>query len=542
MENPDGPMNPDSAANYNAADLAGKLSEDESRKMILESYEKAGVDLPLVSLETVLDREVSEDDARQTGAPRFRKFLNRASSAMANRPMVNRNHGTEEGPDDEYEPPSLSSSYTSNSYVENEASQETRQEMTGLPVTPKRPMNESNMTEDMDQSMEEPVLKIVPDTPESLKNNCHQAFDLCCPKSLLNSSPSPTPTKSTRSSPSDKYVMSNLQLAEGFDDEQRTTDAQPARDVPALMDMEDTSMMDDSYAIEKPVSSSKTGVLGFFKGSRRFRLAVLVCCFLHIVLIALIIAFVTNADNESHEAGISSSDLSQAQAGITSSSSTDASTDFVVSKTLMPDLDLESELDLPQPELESESNSVVAATNSSNSFDNSTVEFNTTVEENSTVEFNITVEEDNIFAEQDNIFQENAAESNEEQPTGANSLLDSCVNSLDVSTECVGAGSELLVFFESCTPRIGDWVAIYDASADPRFLLDEEVVGWLYTCGDRFCEEATEKETLSFTRATERAEVGTYRAHLIREGDGPTFSSIASSSIFRIVTDADVSC
>ena len=51
---------------------ASEAAEQDDRRMILESYEKAGVDLPLVSLETVLDREISEYDARQTGAPRFR--------------------------------------------------------------------------------------------------------------------------------------------------------------------------------------------------------------------------------------------------------------------------------------------------------------------------------------------------------------------------------------------------------------------------------------------------------------------------------------
>merc|ERR1711933_79493 len=107
---------------------------------------------------------------------------------------------------------------------------------------------------------------------------------------------------------------------------------------------------------------------------------------------------------------------------------------------------------------------------------------------------------------------------------------------------CVGEGSELLVYFESCTPRVGDWVAMYESSANPKFLLDSESVGWLYTCGDRFCEEAVEKETLSFTRATGRAGVGTYRFHLIREGEGPLYSSIASSSEFQIVANANTSC
>merc|ERR1719343_1550579 len=122
-------------------------------------------------------------------------------------------------------------------------------------------MNKVNTTEVMEESID-----AISPTPESMKNNCQATFDFCCPKSLTNSYPSPT--RSTRSYPSDKYIMSNLQLAEVFDDEQQGEDVQHARDIPALMDVEE-STIDNSYGkIEKSRSMSKTesyGILSFMR-------------------------------------------------------------------------------------------------------------------------------------------------------------------------------------------------------------------------------------------------------------------------------------
>lgn len=484
-----------------------KLSEDDSRKMILESYERAGVDLPLVSLETILDRKISEDDARQSGAPRFRKFLNKASSAVANR-ALNSNSDFDEVPDDE--PPVLtSSSYTSNSNIQDETPGEEpvqRDEIPESPQTPERALNESNTTKG--------ATDVIPPTPESYKNYCHPTFDFCCPNTPTTSSPA-------KSAASDKYVMSNLQLAEGFDDEHESVNT---RDVPALMDVEG-SVLEGSYTTEKvercdPISKGgNTGIMSIFRGSRRFRFAIMVCCLLHVVLVGLIISFVTNADNESYDIGSTSSTIPQDQTAPIPSSISPA-TDPVTSETLYPD-----------PDLDKSPSSVVGETTVSNAV-------------------NITAAPSVMMTEERVDFEEEPKEQNitiavgeEDQPlVPPDTSPVSCVNSLELSTNCVGEGSELLVYFESCTPRLGDWVAMYESSANPEFLLDSESVGWLYTCGDRFCQEAVEKEVLSFTRATGRVGIGTYRVHLIREGEGPLFPSIASSPEFQIVADADTSC
>lgn len=484
-----------------------KLSEDESRKKILESYEKAGVDLPLVSLETILDRKISEDDARQSGAPRFRKFLNKASSAVANR-ALNSKSDVDEVPDDE--PPVLtSSSYTSNSNIQYETpgvDPVQREEVHEIPQTPERALNDRNSTEGTSD--------VIPPTPESLKNYCHPTFDFCCPNTSTNSSPA-------KSAASDKYVISNLQLAEGFDDEHESLNT---RDVPALMDVEN-SFLEGSCTTEKveqiePFSKGgNKGIMSIFRGSRRFRYAIIVCCLLHVVLVGLIFSFVTNADNESYETGSTSSAISQDQTATIPSSSSIAA-DLVTSETLYHDPDLDKS---PSP--------FVGETTVSSAINITTAPSVTTTEEE--VDFEEEPKEQNTAI----------AVVEEAKPVVIPDTSPvSCVNSLEVSMNCVGEGSELLVYFESCTPRLGDWVAMYESSANPEFLLDSESVGWLYTCGDRFCEEAVEKEVLPFSRATGRAGIGTFRVHLIREGEGPLFSSIASSPEFQIVADADTSC
>ena len=484
-------MNLDTTGQNVAEQGVAKMSEEDSRKLILESYEKAGVDLPLVTLETVLDREIAEDDARQTGAPRFKKFLNKASSAVANR--LQRVESMPRGPDDEVDELSVPSvsSYTSNFKEEYETPPppppETLPALMSVPVpvpVPMQPEDPAENPQTPERSANIPSTTadgaaMIPPTPESGKLDCHPTFDFCCPNKP-NSSPA-------------KYVVSNLQLPEGFEDEQQSVENQEPRDVPALMDT-DVSMMDESsFKVDHSEDDLKgrQGFIGFFRGSRRFRYAVVVCCLLHLILVGLIIAFVMSGDNDGYGTGSSSASIPQGQT-TTAAPSTNNGDGFVTSKTLIPDPDLVEEI----------------FANATDTISNSN---------------NVTVVEEDVI-------------------TAASNSTGSCVDTLEVNMDCLGVDSELFVSFEVCTPQAGDWVAIFDSSADPQSLSDEDAIGWLYTCGDRFCEETVQKENLSFTRAKERAVEGSYRAHLLREGEGTVFSAIASSTEFRIITDANGSC
>ena len=206
------------------ARVNNKLSEDESRKMILESYEKAGVDLPLVTLETVLDREIAEYDDRQKGAPRFRKFLSKASSAIANRKNSYGNDGDENKspenvPDDENmiaSPFGVSSSFAPSTHSsKKELHPQELEEAIPKPQTPSK-----------NDTTAESLPPITTVTPEKTGNNCHPTFDFCCPEGAAQ----PSPNRSVASS--DKYVMSHLQLAEEFQDEHYSVATPGTRDIP----------------------------------------------------------------------------------------------------------------------------------------------------------------------------------------------------------------------------------------------------------------------------------------------------------------------
>ncbi len=432
-------------------------SAEEDRRKILESYEKAGVDLPLVTLETILDREIAEVDDRQSGAPRFRKFLNK----------TNRNDFEEDGPDDELAaPPPPPPSYTANTPAVVPRATNTQPEILRAPdpVTPDTSGFSADIPHTPDRfnvdcgDLAEGAVLVLPNgaalkkdaaaTFEAVKGDCETGFqtalDYCCAKT-----PDSSPTKN--------LPDSKMTLPEGYDDEQ-----QMDGDVPALMDNEESIVEEMSYKIEESPSVSKEeegGLLGYFRGSRRFRVAVGLCCLLNIILIALVIAFVAGRNNNALQADA-------AEASVSTATTVPTEPEVVVIET-----------EAPVVETAAPTETVVVT----------------------------------------------------EPP---------CADSLQVETTCFDDSSELFVSFDICTPEVGDWIAVLEAGADPEAITEADAVGWMFTCGDRFCEEAVAKEVLSFDRAKPKAQMGgSYRAYLMREGEGPLFSAISMSPEFTILND-----
>ena len=438
---------------------ANSQSAEEDRRKILESYEKAGVDLPLVTLETILDREIAEVDERQSGAPRFRNFLNK------NRTFE------EDGPDDELDelaaPPPPPPSYTANTpavmprgepEILRAPDPVTPDTSTEIPQTPDVstdiPPTPDRYNIDCSDLAEGAVL-VLPNakalkkdaaaTFEQVKADCdsgfHSALDYCC-------------AKTPESSPTKKLPASKLALPEGYDDE-----VQMDGDVPALMDNEESIVEEMSYKIEESPSVSKEesgGILGYFRGSRRFRVAVGMCCLLNIILIALIIAFVAGRNKNSLDTNSNAASVPETTAPV--------EPEVVVTETVAPVVETAAPTEAPIPT---------------------------------------------------------------EPP---------CVDSLEVETTCFDDNNELNVSFNICTAEVGDWIAILEADADPEAITEADAVGWMFSCGDRFCEEAVANETLSFDRAKPKAESGgSYRAYLMREGEGPLFSAITMSPEFSIL-------
>ena len=511
--------------------IPSSIVENESRKMILESYEKLGVDLPLVTLETVLDREISADDARQSGAPRFRKFLNKASLAMNNRENSNTSSSTNSSTnnstnkrqdkiaatalsDASFSPPDINGSEDEINLgptagdIDDEAQQHLAMPSTDDTTQHTLPLSSAA------------TVAISKDTA------CHPTFDFCCSKTFATSNNTST-SKSVASD--NKYIMSKMQLPEGFDDEyhHKISLLEEARGSPALMD-EENSMLHTTFTDSNDTPSylskrenSRNGLMGYLRRSRRFRWAMLVCCFLHIILIGLIIAFVKTMDEKTYETGVSMSSSSSSSS--TTLDETAITADLVTSKTLFPDPDLGNEF-LDQEPIEE-------TTGATSSVNTSTDHITTTDE----YEADIAQENTNVQVDPTPTTSTTPTQEPSPDPTP-------CVDSLEVSLNCFGIGSEILIFFESCVPQSGDWVAIYEASEDSQNLYDSDAVGWFYTCGDRVCNQAVSREVLSFTRAINQAGPGMYRAHLLREGNGPSYSSFANSPEFQVVADGGASC
>jgi len=528
----------------------------DSRKMILNSYEQAGVDLPLTQLETILDREVLVDSfgARQSGGgPRFRKLLGRASSAINQRkdkdPImvpddesigdINGDDDDDKFNDDKFDDDEFDDELVCNAAKNSDnnsaVTPDTRTEGQTQPMmpvsnyidVPKTTTTKMNDTYAQGQG-QIPVsagtgtsatnatttTPITPATPSSYSHGAGTApFDLCCPES----------TSSQKKD--NKYVVSNLQLAEGFDDEYHGHHAIGNGRSFALMDLEE-SMVDTTFTVEKSTTNhernkhhpgkGKHGMISHFRGSRRFRISLIICCLLHLILVSLIITFVMTMDNDTvtngYEADASITTPDQATTS-SSPNTTDmiASMDLVTSNTLFPD---DQQIDDPP-----------AVTTSATAEKVSSTQDSTTVIDQ---EVSTEVVNDPSLSTVNSTAAVAAAESEREPES------ESCVDKLELSLNCFGRDSEVLVFFQSCTPQPGDWVAIYDISHDPENLLDSDSIAWLYTCGNRRCNEPIQNEVLPFSRVAERVPAGRYRAYLIRNGRGPFYSSFASSPDFQV--------
>jgi len=80
----------------------------------------------------------------------------------------------------------------------------------------------------------------------------------------------------------DKYGMGNLQLVEAFDDEYNAlvVDAIGVSSV-EVKDSKMDTIMDKR---DRLPLNGKHGMISFFRGSRGFRLALFICCLLHLAL------------------------------------------------------------------------------------------------------------------------------------------------------------------------------------------------------------------------------------------------------------------
>ena len=518
------------------------MSAEDSRKMILKSYEASGVDLPLTQLETVLDKEISPKDFGANKGPRFRKFLDKASSAIITNQRKDKD--ADAAPDDEWISDSIDeddnndndekfddeefrnkstgnnkdiADFDTNSAKTPDSNKDNKSRAQMMPVSNYPVDNNKNDTNTAQTKGEEGQIPVTTAANTSVGTTGDMPFAFCCPES------SPYPMSNN----DDKYVISNLQLPpaeDEFDDEY-----QNSRRV-ALMDVED-SMIDTTLTMERsPLSGrnqfskgGKHGMFTHFRGSRRFRIALGFCCALHLILIGLIITFVMTMGKEDAA-------ITQDQAAISSSTSTSSSINTA---------DMISSTDLAQEQQQMDADSGAETTTSVVTEEEEITSSNMAPDSGAETTTSVVTEEEKITSSNmaptptiSTVLDQEEVESEETE----------CVDKLELSLDCFGRGSDVLVYFNVCTPQSGDWVALYDISSDPQNLFDDNSVSWLYTCGDRRCTETIQTEVLSFSRVTDVAPAGRYRAYLIRNGEATSFSSFASSPEFRIVDNSNTEC
>lgn len=431
----------------------------QTRRQILEQYEKKGVDLPIVTLEMVLERESNEAAAAAAAKKENKKGLfgrfGRAESKIGN-------------DDDEDQ---LEAHYNNNvgghrSFQQRNNIMEVDEENIPFDAQEVPPPPPSNRTSGIGGAFCCPQPSSFGDKENALKDGGGDAPTVATETGALQS----TTAGTTSTDPSlmfccsknqtvddQQYHKSNLQLAEGGAVDENGQ-YRNIMNKGSLIDGDDSVMTTNTdYRDEVPTKGKGSGGDDDerFWGSSRFRWTMIFCCLLHVALISMIIVVARNARKNNS----------------------------IVNPMGPP------------------------ATTSTNGQDPS-----------SSLSSNV------------------GGDGNVTAPT------EDCVDKVELSSTCYGTGSNVLVYFRVCTPQAGDWMAVFDATDDATNLLEDDGISWMYTCGDRSCEGAVASNVIHFNAATllpaGATESTSLRVHMMREGAGSTFSAIASTQEFKVVTDA----
>lgn len=101
-----------------------------------------------------------------------------------------------------------------------------------------------------------------------------------------------------------------------------------------------------------------------------------------------------------------------------------------------------------------------------------------------------------------------------------------CTAFLMWNTTCLRAGEPIPISYQNCDPQNGDWVGIYDKTADPMNLATPYL--WVWTCGSQNCRGAPQTNTVFLDENAVDKNNGVwplanddYVAYLIRNSGSP---------------------
>jgi len=106
----------------------------------------------------------------------------------------------------------------------------------------------------------------------------------------------------------------------------------------------------------------------------------------------------------------------------------------------------------------------------------------------------------------------------------------SCMATISTDKICYDNGENIQISFNNCQPESSDWVGIYPARQSVSNL--NQPLTWVWTCGDRFCNDSVSSGEVTIYGATG---FGSYRAFLLRDNEsGRGYTAYAIGNTFTM--------
>jgi hypothetical protein len=284
-----------------------KMTEAESRKQILDSYERKGVDLPIVTLEMVLDRDTSALDynaaynkKKKKTKKKNRLFGRFAKSEPSKEEVPCRDTLPQQNQEESGK--ALVAERSSASYHGDQNMGPVQGETVEATNNGKMPQNNAALgifccPQHHLTSENETIIANGAVSDES-KRSTDPTVMFCCPRNQIMDKDS-------------QYIKSKLQLPEGCEDKD-DAQYQAIMEKGSLIDADESVVTsnaeDQDEMLHTNRDKSKEG--DYFWGSCRFRWTVVLCFLLHVVVISLIIIVALNSREDQNSVVVAQSQAS----------------------------------------------------------------------------------------------------------------------------------------------------------------------------------------------------------------------------------------
>ena len=112
-------------------------------------------------------------------------------------------------------------------------------------------------------------------------------------------------------------------------------------------------------------------------------------------------------------------------------------------------------------------------------------------------------------------------------------------DTISVSQACVNGQNSIIIDFSVCNPTGSDWIGLYPdniaavvPNGDGTYTIDASYFDWVFTCGDKFCEESPSSNSFALPINNPAFKQISLRVYLNREGNGQTWDVVTQSQAF----------